>query len=237
METTPGDLSVLGRSMYSEALAARLLRVPQGTLHYWLEGGDRRGRTYLPVLRRRATGRREVTWAEFVEAGLLRSYRRDREVPMRELRAFIEYLRDRLGVPYPLAHHQPLTSGRELVVEAQRESGLDPEYWLILPQGRQLLYSPATDQFLQRVTWSSGPHGFVTTWRPHDDPNSPVRIDPEVRFGRPQIGGISTEALWDEAAGGAAPDEIAQAFGLDENDVWWALQYERTHRRRTPTAA
>jgi hypothetical protein len=43
--------------------------------------------------------------------------------------------------------------------------------------------------------------------------------------------------LWDEAAGGAAPDEIAQVFGLDENDVWWALQYERTHQPRTPSVA
>ena len=35
--------------MYSESEAARLLRVPQGTLNYWLEGGQRRGKTYRPV--------------------------------------------------------------------------------------------------------------------------------------------------------------------------------------------
>lgn len=237
MATAPGDVSLLDRPMYSEALAAKLLTVPQGTLHYWLEGGGRRGKTYLPVLRRQATGRRELTWAEFVESGLLRSYRRDRDVPMRELRAFIEYLRDRLGVPHPLAHFQPLTSGRDLVVQAQERSGLDPEFWLVFPGGRQLLYTPATERFLQRVTWSDGPDGFVAAWRPHDDPNSPVRIDPEIRFGRPQIGGVSTEALWDEAAGGAAPDEIAETFDLTEDDVWWALQYERAQRRLSSRTA
>ena len=41
--------SVLDREMFSEAEAARLLRVPQSTLHYWLEGGVRRGKTYKPA--------------------------------------------------------------------------------------------------------------------------------------------------------------------------------------------
>jgi hypothetical protein len=37
-------VSVLDQEMYTEAEAARLLRVPQSTLNYWLEGGTRRGR-------------------------------------------------------------------------------------------------------------------------------------------------------------------------------------------------
>jgi len=32
-------ISVLEREMFSEAEAARLLELPQSTLHYWLEGG------------------------------------------------------------------------------------------------------------------------------------------------------------------------------------------------------
>lgn len=37
--------------MYSEAEAARLLRVAPSTLHYWLEGSTRRGTSYLPIFR------------------------------------------------------------------------------------------------------------------------------------------------------------------------------------------
>jgi hypothetical protein len=62
--------SVLEREMYTEAEAARLLRVSQSTLHYWLEGGGRDGRHYKPVVRLQPTGRRSVTWAEFVEYGV-----------------------------------------------------------------------------------------------------------------------------------------------------------------------
>jgi hypothetical protein len=42
------SVNVLEREMFSEAEAARLLRVPQNTLNYWLEGGVRRGKTYRP---------------------------------------------------------------------------------------------------------------------------------------------------------------------------------------------
>ncbi len=41
----------LDREMYTEAAAARLLGIAQGTLNYWLEGGERRGRLYRPVIR------------------------------------------------------------------------------------------------------------------------------------------------------------------------------------------
>jgi hypothetical protein len=71
------SVSVLDREMFTEAEAARLLRVAQATLNYWLEGGERRGKVYRPVIRVEPLGKRDVvTWAEFIEAGLLREYRR-----------------------------------------------------------------------------------------------------------------------------------------------------------------
>jgi hypothetical protein len=51
-----GPATILDRELYDEALAAEVLGVPRATLHYWLEGGERRGRTYAPILRPSATG-------------------------------------------------------------------------------------------------------------------------------------------------------------------------------------
>jgi len=98
--------SVLDREMYNEAEAGRLLGVAQSTLHYWLEGGKRGGKYYRPIIREAPRSVRTVTWAEFVEAGLLREYRR-KQVPMVELRKFIDKLREVFGVPYPLADRRP----------------------------------------------------------------------------------------------------------------------------------
>jgi uncharacterized protein (DUF433 family) len=219
--------TILNRELYSEAEAARLLRVQQSTLHYWLEGGERRGKVYKPIIRLEATGERAITWAEFIEAGLLREYRRTHQVPMVQLRRFIELLRDEFGVPYPLAHETPLISGRSLVVQAQEESGLTADYWLVAPVSGQYLLTPASDEFVRRVTWASD---IAVGWRPHDDPSSPVRIDPDVRFGRPSVDGISTEVIWEQAEADASINELAETFDLEPRSIRWALAYENSAR-------
>jgi uncharacterized protein (DUF433 family) len=223
------DLSVLDREMYSEAEAARLLGVAQSTLNYWLEGGVRRGKNYLPIIRTEPTGSRSpVTWAEFVEAGLLRSYRRDFGVRMAELREFIDLLRNTFDVPYPLADRRPYVSGRELVYEAQERSRLDPVFWIVSNAGGQLLLLPPGDEFYRRVTWS--PTGIAAAWRPADNEQSTVVINPEQRFGKPSVAGISTEVLWEHASAGEDEAEIAASFDLSLTDVRWALSYETARR-------
>lgn len=221
-------IDVLERDMYSEAEAARLLRVARSTLNYWLEGGKRGGKIYEPVIRPRPKGSgAPLTWAEFIEAGFLRCYRRDLGVAMAELRTFIERLRGDLGVPYPLADRRPYAHGRELVFRAQEESDLDPEFWLVTDVHGQLMLLPPGDEFLRRVDWQDN---VVAGWRPHDDPDSPVRIRPDVRFGKPAIGGVSTDVVWEHADSGEDEEEIAQAFGLSVSDVRWALSYEAARR-------
>jgi uncharacterized protein (DUF433 family) len=220
-------VSVLDRTIYAEADAARLLSLAPATLHYWLEGGTQRGRTYKPVLRVEPTGERVVTWAEFVEAGLLRQYRRELRVPMAEMRAFIERLRNAYGVPYPLAHAQPFVADRRLLLETQTEAKLPAEFWLVAEVSDQLLLLPPSEAFVQRVRWNDG---VASAWRPHRDPASPVLIDPDVRFGQPSVGGVSTETIWEHYDGGETDDEIAKDFDLDVSDVRWALAYENSVR-------
>jgi uncharacterized protein (DUF433 family) len=222
------DVQVLEREIYSEAEAARLLRVAQSTLHYWLEGAIRRGKRYMPVIRPEPKGSRSVTWAEFVEAGLLRQYRREHQVPMPELRQFIDTLREKFGVPYPLAHHRPFIGvGRQLVVEAQEESGLDPEFFLVAVARQQLVLTAPSQLFVDRVTWEGD---VAAAWRPHDELDSPVRVSPLQRFGRPAVRGISTEVLWEHEDSGESVEEIAEAFALSARDVRWALAYENSLR-------
>ena len=212
--------------MFAEAEAARLLRVPQGTLHYWLDGGTQRGKVHRPIIRVEPTNSRSVTWAEFVEAGLLRSYRKHR-VPMAELRTFIDVLRNEMGVPYPLAHHRPFVSGKSLVLEAQEQAHLGADFCLVAVASGQLILTPPSQDFVERVTWSDD---IAAGWRPHDDPQSPVLMTPDIRFGRPAIKGISTDVLWEHDMAGEDVDEIADTFDLTADDVRWALSYENSVR-------
>jgi len=207
--------SVLDREMFTEAEAARLLRISQSTLHWWLDGGTYHGRTYRPVIRVEPRGERSVTWAEFVEAGLLREYRRTHKVALAQLRTVIDRLRERYDVPYPLAHYRPFVGpGRQLLLDVQREAGLDAE---VCP----------VETFVQRVQWADD---IAVGWRPHDDPASPVRMSPDIRFGRPAVGGISTVVLWEHLEGGDSVAEVAETFDLHPAAVRWAYAYEAAAR-------
>lgn len=222
-------IGVLHRPMFTEAEAARLLRLPQSTLHWWLEGGERRGIIYPPVLRVQRTGERQVTWGEFVEAALLKQYRRDHETPLVELRRFIDLVRTRLGEPYPLASRRPFVGeGPRLLEEAQEQSGLDSRFCLVAPVSGQLVLLPPAAEFVSRVVWKEDVAG---AWRPHEDPDSPVLMDPEIRFGRPAIKGVSTSVLWEQVDAGADFDEVAELFDLTRDDVEWAWAYERKRPR------
>lgn len=220
--------TVLEREMYTEAEAARLLRLPQSTLNYWLEGGERRGKTYRPVIRVEPRGERApVTWAEFVEAGLLRMYRRRHNVPMAELRAFIDQLRERYGVPYPLADRRPFVVDLALVHEAQDQADLAADFCLVAEVRGQLVLTAPSDEFFHRVTWEDD---TAMGWRPHDVEGSPVLCAPNQRFGRPAVAGVSTEVIWEHSDGGEDEEEIAAAFDLSLADVRWALSYEKPLR-------
>lgn len=141
---------------------------------------------------------------------------------MLELRNFITDLRDRAGVPYPLAHFQPLTSGRNLVVQAQEASNLDPEYRLVLYVDKQYLLSYAGERFMDQVVWRDD---VAAGWKPAG-PASPVTVSPDVRFGRPAIRGVSTASLFEQSESGASMGELATDYGLSEADIRWALAYE-----------
>jgi uncharacterized protein (DUF433 family) len=137
-------------------------------------------------------------------------------------------LRERYDVPYPLAHRKPFISeGRQLVLEAQDESGLDAEYCLVAVTRGQLILTPPAEAFVERVTWEGD---WAAEWRPHDDPASPVRMAPTVRFGRPNVKGISTEVLWEHVDAGEDFEDVAEAFDLEVSDVRWALAYETSLR-------
>jgi uncharacterized protein (DUF433 family) len=220
--------TVLDREMYTEALAARLLAVPQSTLHYWLEGGTRRGKEYNPIIRLEPLGRRVVTWAEFVEAGWLSAYR-NHNIPMPELRKFIDELREQFGVPYPLADRRPLVSGRSLVYDAQTAAQLGVEFYLVSVINGQTMLTSSGETFVRRVEWDGD---VAVAYKPDPNPQSPVRIDPDVRFGKPAVKGISTEVIWEQDDAGEDAEAIAETYQLEVADVRWALAYENAQRAR-----
>lgn len=226
-------VTFLDRKIYSVADASNILRVPDSTLRWWLDGRTSRGKTYPPVIRPASTGDFTLTWAEFVEVGLLCQYRRELHVRLHEIRAFIDRLRQKEGIEHPLARHRPwVGEGSRLLLEMQEKSELPGDLWLIAPANNQLVMTDPAASFLRRIEWEEG---WPIAWKPHQDDASPVRCLPARRFGRPSIEGISTEAIVEHLDGGEDEEEVARQFGLELEEIQWAQSYELS--RSAPLAA
>lgn len=228
------DVETLHRPIYALPAAAEILGVPRSTLRWWLDGGTVRGRAYPPVIRPEPTGDSDLTWAEFVEAGLLSQYRRSLGVKLSEIRVVVAALRDEYGIPCPLAHNNLwVGEGPRILMRLQDTHGLSEELWLVAVAAKQPLLLPPADAFVKRVEWSD--NDLAAAWRPHDDERSPVRCRPGRRFGRPAIRGVSTSAIVEHIDGGESENDVADQFDLGVDHVRWALAYEIS--RRAPAAA
>ena len=218
-------LTVLNRELYDINLAANVLKMSPTTLKRWLEGGKRHGKWYPPIIRDEPTGSAIVTWGELVEARYLLGYRRDLQVGLPALRKWVSLVREELDVPYPLAHQQPWVGpGRRLLWDAQNSAELPADLWAMweATSGQVLLTAPA-ESFLERVKFE---HDEAVRIFPVGT-DSPIVIDPEVRFGMATIRGIPTEAIIDQIQGGDPVEVVADDFDLDITEIAQVISYEK----------
>ncbi len=193
---TTAPTSVLERSVYGAIEAAGYLGLRADRVRAWLDGYDRAGTAYPPVVRHAHTGSDIVTWGEFVELGYLREYRRT-GVPLQKLRPVIEALRHQYATPYPLATARPFVMGRELVLELQEQHELPAAIAIVVRSGPTVALTAEVRRFFHKVEFdTTGSDGAARRLRPAG-PASPVVIDPLVRFGRPSVAGVATGRLWE----------------------------------------
>ncbi|GII86691.1 hypothetical protein Ssi03_46810 [Sphaerisporangium siamense] len=220
------DIQVLARRVMSVREAARQLRIPPTTLLHWLEGEERQGRFYPPVLREQPTGATDVTWGEIVEARYLRAYRQ-RNVSMQKLRPFIALLRSEFGVPYPLAHFKPFVDNR-------RRFLLEVQDRLHIPGSLRMVYQVDDDQlvldhrvvdFLDRVDFNETGEREAQRIHPLGRSN-PVVIDPLLSSAAATVQGVRTEVLAELADAQVPVEEIADDFDLPVAAVKAALAFE-----------
>lgn len=220
-----GSVELLDRRVMTAPEAARQLGIPATTLIRWLEGEQRGGAWYPPVLREERTGDADVTWGEMVEARYLRAYRA-KSVPLQRLRPFIADMRQKFGVPYPLAHFKPFASGQRLLLEVQDEQHLPEALRMIYEVSTgQLILDPRVVGFLERVDFAESGAQEAIRIRPAGK-DSPVVIDPMISSGASTVHGTRTEILAEQASAGVPVDEIAEDFGLPLELVKAALSYE-----------
>lgn len=225
---TKGVLSILERPVYGIVEAAGLLGLRPDRTRAWVDGYERGGVRYAPVIRPEPTGDDVVTWGEFVELGYLREYRR-KGVPLQRLRPVIDELRRAFKTPYPLATAKPYVFGKDLVLEIQERHDLPTSIAIVIRSGQQILLADEANRFFKKVEFDPPEDGHVRRIRPAG-PASPVVIDPLVRFGRPAVGGVTTERLWELFDAGETIDEIAAGYEMPDEEIRAAIAYEEQLR-------
>ena len=219
-------VSILERPVYGVGEAAGLLGLGSGRVRAWLDGYERGGTFYEPVIRPEHTGDDIVTWGEFVELGYLREYRR-KGVSLQRLRPVIGALRDEFRTLYPLATAKPFVHGRDLVLMLQRQNDLPHPLAIVVLSGQTVLLAQEAERFFRKVEFDS--QEAACRLRPAGTASSVV-IDPLVRFGRPSVRGVSTDRLWELHDAGEPLAVIATGYDMPEHDVRAAVAYEEQQR-------
>jgi uncharacterized protein (DUF433 family) len=223
------DVTYLERPVYEFSQVDSLLGLGSGTSRRWIDGYERRGKSYPPVVRETSTGAELVTWGEFVEVRLLAGYR-DSGVPMLRMRPVVEGLRQHLGVRYPLATARPyLDESRELVYDLQEEAQLEDSMRLVVEAGSGHLVFSTQMRTVERST-DFGPDVTASSVALRITPLGPSRavvLDPDYKSGTPVVRSVPTDILAELVRVGEPIEWVAQQYELRVEQVLDAVEFER----------
>lgn len=233
-ETKSNVVRLVDRPTYGMGQIDKLLGLHGGTAKRWIDGYDRGGQHYPPVIRETSTGDLIATWGEFVEARLLSEYR-DAGVPLIRMRPAIEVLREELNTPYPLASSKTWVKaeGKELVRRVEDSLDLAKPLRLVVRNNQLVEWTHPAESFRRSVRFAEGADADVELLHP-DGLNPEVVIDPLRGFGEPVVRGVRTEIIGELFRSGESPHQIAEDYELEEDTVESAIRYEL---RRAPRAA
>jgi uncharacterized protein (DUF433 family) len=218
-------IDLLERPVYGMRQVDFLLGLHPGTARRWIDGYDRSGKHYDPVVRFESTGDDVVTWGEFVETRLLAEFR-DEGVSMIRMRPAVVRLRERFETKYPLAFARPYidVQGRELVQRVQEQVGLERRLQLVVVRNDQTVLSEAAERF-ERAARFRPTDGVVERIHPVTEIDEVV-IDPLRQFGEPVVRSVRTEIIGEQVRAGESIDSIAEIYELERPQVEAAIRYE-----------
>ena len=150
---------------------------------------------------------------------------------MPQIRRAVNYLREHFRSAHPLVHHEKLTDGNHLFVEA---AGIKD----VINASRhgQLAMRDLIGLHLQRVEWDKD--GFVTRLypftrsrrNPTEEISQPrvVTMDPRVEFGRHilKVSAVPTAVIADRYKAGESIAELADDYGEDPLNIEEAVRCE-----------
>lgn len=226
---------VLEVPLYSVFEASRYLLIPENTLRSWVSGrsyplrsgGSRRSEPVIEVADRVSS---RLSFNNLIEAHVLNALRQY-QVELPQVRRAVSYLREHFQSPHPLVHHQMLTDGKHLFIEA---AGLKDV--INASKHGQLAMRDLIGLHLQRVEWDQD--GFIARLYPFtrsrrsaaEEAALPrvVTMDPRVEFGRPilKMSAVPTAVIADRYKAGESIADLADDYGEEPLNIEEAVRCE-----------
>lgn len=217
-------VNLLDRDLYTMSQADRLLGLSVGTSRRWINGYARNGKQHDPLVREFPTDSEMVTWGEFVEARLISEYRRQ-GVTVFRMRPAIMALRQEYRANYPLAMAQPFLSAenRELVMEIQHRTNLDPALRFVIRSGQLILPSLELMRFQSAADYSEDSDQSVVQ---RFQLSRNIVLDPKYSSGEPTVRGrrLRVDTITEAIVSGMSPENVADTWKISIDTVEEAVR-------------
>lgn len=224
---TPGSGKLHEVPAYGVAEAARYLKIAPATLRSWAVGrtyprGSGRG-FFQPLFPLADPDAHLLSFANLVEAHILRALRTEHGVSVKDLRTAIRFAETQLGVKRLLLSPKLRTAERELFMHKYGKL-------INLSRAGQLAMEEVLEAHLRRVEWRLDVPLRLYPYVTDESPEAKViSIDPTVQFGRPVLvsKGISTAVIAERVDAGESIKDLSADYGLDPDEIKTAIVYER----------
>lgn len=209
--------------IYSAAEAAKVVRVPAATVRSWVKGRShprREGEAFFePVIRPADPKLYRLSFQNLIELHVLSILRRQKDVPLANVRAAIEQMKSIFGTEHPLADVQTSTDCLDVYVEVFGE--------VLNATKGQFMLRPLIERYLDRIDRLAVRFFPFTRPRVETSPKWIV-IDPRRRFGRPYLvgTGVETKDIIARHQAGESVADLARDFEIEPAAVEEALRFE-----------
>jgi uncharacterized protein (DUF433 family) len=203
---------------YRVAEAARYARTTTQTIGNWQRiRGDRRGAIGV------RWAQMPLSYLQLIEVGVIAAMRKS-GVTLQKIRQAREYLCEQFNSEFPFAHYRFKTDGKSLFMDYDQIEASAKQKLIALNDHGQLAWNEILSRLLQEFEYDPDT-GTVLRWKV-DGIDSPVRVDPRVAFGAPQVHGIPTWVLRERWMSGENLADIAGDYELESQLVTSALRFE-----------
>lgn len=218
----------LGKGVYSLAEAAQYTKLPYRRVWSWFRPNDENGATgFLCTDYDRLENRAAISFHDLIDV-LVAGQFRERGLSLQRIRAAYEQLKADFDTVHPFCRNELFTDGKNVFARVANELNDECLFEVIsrqnffpkimLPHLRKIEYDTETSLALR---WAVAP-GIV--------------LDPQIALGKPVLRGTGkTTYVIANAfhANNRNVDLVADAFGIETEDVLNAVDFEERNRIRS----